>query len=1231
MKTRLRNIFASSDGRAVIFLIALSCLAHIPWLFSLSTFTSGDWSYISNAKFLDFVNISPLWVIDNLGDTSATPHFYLIRFFEGLIVALGGSFALTEKIFYLIPMALGASLFSYIFLRQYFRPSLACVGSIVYACNTSYLFNHAGPLNIGTVYALAPLGLWLFMRILTTKHTYITAAFASIVFALMTYYELRITLIVGLITGLWLVFQFVISDQKRLLAKQLVLPLTFFGAMLLLLNLFWLIPYVISSNEVTFSNLLERQLLVSFSDISNAITLHHPFWTGDRPATFIEQPIPLYAWLIPLIAFLGLLLPNRHKLHLDIIFWTIIGLGGILLIKQVNEPFVNFYPWIFERIPGFAAFRESSKFYLLVILAYSVLIPATLQQLRLYFVKDKSKINLKKWRGNWKHVVYYGAVFTACVLFLINIVPLVTGTFRTMYVAREMPADYAKLDQFLEKQDDYFRTLWYPTSSRWSTHTNKHPLVNAIGLDRDIWSRSLTMTDMTNATLRDKTTKLLSSSSADDLVDNMSVKYVIVPLRDTQSEDDFIRSYGDDRQHYIDTLDSISYLKRIDLGLSELAVYENTNYASYTSTSSSIQLTDSITPGDSFENIYNFTKHTLGEPFNIAFNDTKTKTLPATRITPITSSGNLQDHRSVTLYTNKGRANVSYTIKDNTITFTEEKVPSPIINGQEAFPAQSRSLSSHRLDPAKKYLLKIHEKIYDLDTRNTTRQLGLMRSTDIRVYEKEPKLSIDNASFQDGLWHRTVEDCNAYDSRADIAMNLRHEMRHGDKNVLSLGSANHTACTTSPDITIPMKANYLLQFDYRSEVANKVSYEIIYKGGEKKTIKKDIPVTTRNWTTHNEVIELDSSVISIRLIGNPDYRHKEYATTQYDQLSLTPLQSTASIDDYKQDRFEQSRVSSQHKNIQYELPKTDGKNIIKNSSFEKELWQQNVYDCHNYDNNGDIEMEKAKEGSDGNSSLQLSARTHVACTSTSAPVNEGATYNFSFDYKSPNAKSAGYTISFDDPQNTKIEKVVPVSSGNWSTYTKQIEAPFGATQATVTFYSYGSDLGRLKLINQYDNVKLTRGTNWSNAYYFVHRQSEALKTTPDVTFESRGNTYKKITVKNARDGFYLHLRESYNPLWKLYPERNDSLLQRIVPLGSTDGQNALTHLQVNGQQNVWYIDTKKYCNDTGDCKRNDDGSYTIDFIAEFSPQRYFYIGSIVSIATFLGLIAFIIVSKRRRS
>src|SRR4051812_49115626 len=127
---KLLKRLGKKDRRAVIGLSLLGIATHFHWLFNFSVFTSGDWWYISAEKYRDFFSFSPVWVTDGFGGTSATPGFYLVRFFEGALHMLGAGFGFNEKLFYFLPIVFVGLIGTYVFLRQYFREWLSVIGTV---------------------------------------------------------------------------------------------------------------------------------------------------------------------------------------------------------------------------------------------------------------------------------------------------------------------------------------------------------------------------------------------------------------------------------------------------------------------------------------------------------------------------------------------------------------------------------------------------------------------------------------------------------------------------------------------------------------------------------------------------------------------------------------------------------------------------------------------------------------------------------------------------------------------------------------------------------------------------------------------------------------------------------------------------------------------------------------------------------------------------------------------
>ena len=83
---------------------------------------------------------------------------------------------------------------------------------------------------------------------------------------------------------------------------------------------------------------------------------------------------------------------NKRK----IVFFAFLGLTGSFLAKGMNGPFGEAYAFLFKYFPGFVMFRDPTKWYLLVILSYSILIPFVLSQI-VQLIRNNQK--MADWSG----------------------------------------------------------------------------------------------------------------------------------------------------------------------------------------------------------------------------------------------------------------------------------------------------------------------------------------------------------------------------------------------------------------------------------------------------------------------------------------------------------------------------------------------------------------------------------------------------------------------------------------------------------------------------------------------------------------------------------------------------------------------------------------------------------------------------------------------------------------
>ena len=83
------------------------------------------------------------------------------------------------------------------------------------------------------------------------------------------------------------------------------------------------------------------------------------------------------------------------------------------------------------------------------------------------------------------------------------------------------------------------------------------------------------------------------------------------------------------------------------------------------------------------------------------------------------------------------------------------------------------------------------------------------------------------------------------------------------------------------------------------------------------------------------------------------------------------------------------------------------------------------------------------------------------------------------------------------------------------------------------------------------------------------------------------------------------------------------------PAAMPNAVPASDHIKWDEFMNGWYVDPAAMCRHTSGCTHNADGSYDMSMIIEFSSQRWFYLGEIISGATLLGVIGYFVYGMRR--
>jgi hypothetical protein len=1211
-------------------LLAVLLLTFRNWFFESSILTRGDWPYFTNISLKTFrLMYFHVWLSDKdfgrtLIDIGQAPTYAM---YGVLAKWFGLGYPYGERLINMIPAVLLAPAGSYMLLSLFTKRILAiAVGTTVFCCNTYFLQLLTGDITIATAYAIAPLVLYAFIRHFRnpTIKSGVLAALASI---FMVSYEPRVFYVVMLPVILYFSCYIPFRKDRKVIFAGLkgtfVTSLPFI--LIILLCFYWMIGIFMSGSENDAATLSGHLFGSDFFVIQNALTVDQPFWTGGSPQPFVYHSIFLNQWVIPFGAILSLYLNRKRK---EIFYAGVLVIVGILLGKQVSEPFSSLYPWLFTNVPGFNAFREASKFYLITAIGGSILLA----------------LLVDAWYKTRRHIVLKTTFALAIIaLLLFNLKPFITGSIDSTVSARKMPLAYQEWNEFIGSQSDFSRVLWLPMKSRWADDTPIHPDISASTAISGAWnglyqSNPVFTNNGTQPSSEQKITSVYAMGIARELMKIGSIKYIVVPARDSSGVDDVIGNYGNDRNYYIDVLEQLGFLKKLDLQMDGLVVYENEAYKPYIHSSTSLK---AIATMSGIDNVYNFSSNQdVGKGFNFTVGDVNNK-LPATGVQDIfggLSSANFNNGTikpnianlssgSSDLYANTNRPELSYQESKQKFTVYEANHnklfvnKQPIGNGTPEHVIYSKQLAS-----SKQYYLSEGGSLIDLaQLRNSNINT---HNGQVRLFSSNGSNIVPDPSFESSLWQKQVEDCNDYDGHYGIAMGMKDDPTQstaGHKS-LQLTTLDHTACTTSKPIPVSSGAYYRFSFDYKDYQAKYSGYVLTFNDRAGTRIS-DYTQQNGRWSNYSRLIQAPDGATSgtVRLLGYPEDIPGDFATTNYDNVVLTPLSIESNININTNPVYTKISVNP-NTTIAYKDSGYSYKNLVPNPSFESGLWQKKVGDCNNYDDNPEIGMGlDTSTASAGHKSLALNAARHIACTNTN-PINVigGSQLYLSFDYQSLDDPDAHYSVTFNDPSNTLYTQPQPISGTMWSSYATTLTVPEGATQATVGVSAVPSDTSNNKVTVRYDNFRLMEIPDVQNSYFLVNNPKQTFVAPRKVDFSIVNPTERLVRISGATTPFFLNMGETYNSRWRL--EMNNARVHKLdswLPEVHPDAVPTNNHYKLDDFANGWYVDVDQLCKQKNLCTRNADGSYNLNMEIEFTSQRWMNAGMIVSGITFIGCIGYL--------
>ncbi len=554
---------------SVIF-VALVFWLYRPW-FIHGEVIGGDWPYFSSDLLHGFTLVPTSWGTYQGNGLGGPVISYALDTYLYFIVTLFINFlhipwVVIYKLFFFSAFIV-LSVFSSMYLSQTVLIDVVnwqiFLSAFIYSANT-YIFmvTGGGQMGVALAYALAPLVLAQFIRatdslITKARNIFVLLSTTGLTLAVLIMFDVRVAYVVVISTFIYILMQFFLFDKTDY--KKLFL-ISFPLVVALLLNFSWIIPMIVYRSTplqalVTKYNSIDGFRFYSFAPFSQAFGLLHPNWPENIFGKVYFMRSQFLAMTI--LAFSGLLLIHKYRkqqVYLHILFFSLVALVGVFLSKGANSPFGEINVWMFTHVPGFVLFRDPTKFYILIALSYSMLIPFSLAS----FVRAIQEKNI--FNRDVKKFIIKVLLGGSTLLLILLIAPALEGKLTSTFAPYEVPQEYNNLANFFHTQPNFFRTLWIPRQQRFTYYSNLHPSVEGMTLYHATASASIIQS--------------LHAPQAQETLSRLSIKYVVV------SYDVFGEIFSKDRlydeqqyQEVIRELDDIKWLKKLS-GFEKIILYE---------------------------------------------------------------------------------------------------------------------------------------------------------------------------------------------------------------------------------------------------------------------------------------------------------------------------------------------------------------------------------------------------------------------------------------------------------------------------------------------------------------------------------------------------------------------------------------------------------------------------------------------------------------------------------
>lgn len=335
------------------------------------------------------------------------------------------------------------------------------------------LTNHQGFAALSISLALSLWMLAFFYRGLRRRRLR-DAVIAGLFLAAAIAYDIKIAILGGglvvFFAAYWLVTEGPLAEGRGLGWKDvwyLARPIALVALVGFALHLQSLLPAVFSGalaiprggEEPAWVN------VASYNSVLDVIMLTTGYWVNQAQITLVG------ALGIAVLVFAAPILRPRDR---RVILLTLLALLLIFMAKGAEPPFGGLYTWLYARIPGFVAFRDTNKFILALLVPYALLFAVSVDTIAGCYRWGRARL------------VQGAAIFLVLALMLWTISPTFMGPdahdrtnpVGSSFQPHPVPPEYQRIYQWMEGLSPDQGILASPANTPYLLHSERNFGIN---------------------------------------------------------------------------------------------------------------------------------------------------------------------------------------------------------------------------------------------------------------------------------------------------------------------------------------------------------------------------------------------------------------------------------------------------------------------------------------------------------------------------------------------------------------------------------------------------------------------------------------------------------------------------------------------------------------------------------------------------------------------------------